>query len=180
MRQAGGLLTQDAPGERDRRSSSTYLTCFGNTKASATHALVKLCPPWAGLDARWLARFQLSAGFVPAGTGTGTGRHTGIGARWIWMSVAQRSHLLGSFRDLILDIHAHPFAASVDGREWPPPGSAAVSMAGQRRLDQFAAAIMVGTTDLAARGGLCPSLWVEQDDFNDAYYGILIRNHNEL
>jgi hypothetical protein len=51
---------------------------------------------------------------------------------------AAKAEYLGFFRDALLNIHYNYHADFKDGARWPPE-SQAVSMAGQRRLDNFAA-----------------------------------------
>ncbi len=53
---------------------------------------------------------------------------------------------LGLFRDVLLNVHYNPHSASVDGSECPPR-SLAMSMVGQRRLDNFAAIVAAAVED---------------------------------
>ena len=59
--------------------------------------------------------------------------------------IADMAHL-GLFRDILLNKHYNPHAGSIDGSSWPPR-SAALSMAGQRRLDNFAVLVAAAIKD---------------------------------
>lgn len=56
------------------------------------------------------------------------------------------SDYLGFFRDAILNVHYNPFPEAVDGRTWPS-SQQSLSMAGQRRLDNYVAAVMTVVHD---------------------------------
>lgn len=53
---------------------------------------------------------------------------------------------LSFFRDAILNTHYAPFLEAIDGRSWPK-GQQSLSMAGQRRLDNYAAAVFTVIRD---------------------------------
>ena len=59
---------------------------------------------------------------------------------------AASSRDLGFFRNVLLNVLYNPHNASVDGHAWPP-GAIALSMAGQRRLDNFAALVATAVED---------------------------------
>ena len=59
---------------------------------------------------------------------------------------ALRSEYLGFFRDTVLNGVYNPHDALTDGHDWPP-NSLALSMAGQRRLDSFAALVATAVED---------------------------------
>lgn len=59
---------------------------------------------------------------------------------------SEASTSLRVFRDVILNMHYNPHAGLVDGASWPP-GSRALSMAGQRRIDHVVALLATAEAD---------------------------------
>ena len=58
---------------------------------------------------------------------------------------------LAFFRDVLLNSLYNPHVGVIDGKMWPP-GSNALSMAGQRRLESFSALVATAVEDGRAAG----------------------------